>query len=78
MNWDGPDETRQMHPALETLIVPRTRDLGDGFEVRRALPSVAAPDGRALHLPRPDGARGVPLGPGAGRAARTRTSASPP
>lgn len=27
------------HPALETVIVPRTRDLGDGFEVRRALPS---------------------------------------
>lgn len=27
------------HPALETIIVPRTRDLGDGFEVRRALPS---------------------------------------
>jgi redox-sensitive bicupin YhaK (pirin superfamily) len=26
-------------PSLETLIVPRTRDLGDGFEVRRALPS---------------------------------------
>ena len=25
---------------LETLIIPRTRDLGDGFEVRRALPSV--------------------------------------
>ncbi|NVJ21026.1 pirin family protein [Myxococcus sp. AM011] len=25
--------------ALETVIVPRTRDLGDGFEVRRALPS---------------------------------------
>src|SRR5213595_3298982 len=24
--------------ALELLIVPRTRDLGDGFEVRRALP----------------------------------------
>jgi redox-sensitive bicupin YhaK (pirin superfamily) len=24
---------------LEALIVPRTRDLGDGFEVRRALPS---------------------------------------
>src|ERR687883_1804043 len=23
---------------LEALIVPRTRDLGDGFEVRRALP----------------------------------------
>jgi len=25
--------------ALEGVIVPRTRDLGDGFEVRRALPS---------------------------------------
>jgi redox-sensitive bicupin YhaK (pirin superfamily) len=25
--------------ALETIIVPRTRDLGDGFEVRRALPT---------------------------------------
>lgn len=24
---------------LETLIIPRTRDLGDGFEVRRALPA---------------------------------------
>ena len=24
--------------ALELVIVPRTRDLGDGFEVRRALP----------------------------------------
>ncbi len=31
-------ETRT-HPALETLIVAPTRDLGDGFEVRRALPS---------------------------------------
>lgn len=26
--------------ALDTVVVPRTRDLGDGFEVRRALPSV--------------------------------------
>jgi redox-sensitive bicupin YhaK (pirin superfamily) len=26
--------------AIETVVVPRTRDLGDGFEVRRALPSV--------------------------------------
>ncbi|MGN6701422.1 MAG: pirin family protein, partial [Burkholderiaceae bacterium] len=24
---------------LETVVVPRTRDLGDGFEVRRSLPS---------------------------------------
>jgi redox-sensitive bicupin YhaK (pirin superfamily) len=27
------------HPAFATVIVPRRRDLGDGFEVRRALPS---------------------------------------
>src|SRR5690349_20481632 len=27
------------HPALETLIVAPTKDLGVGFEVRRALPS---------------------------------------
>lgn len=26
--------------ALDLVVVPRTRDLGDGFEVRRALPSV--------------------------------------
>jgi hypothetical protein len=38
MSWDEASETRQ-HPELETLIVTRTRDLGDGFEVRRALPS---------------------------------------
>ncbi len=25
---------------IDTLIIPRTRDLGDGFEVRRALPAV--------------------------------------
>lgn len=25
--------------AVETVVMPRTRDLGDGFEVRRALPS---------------------------------------
>ena len=31
--------TNPVQPALETVIVPRTRDLGDGFEVRRALPS---------------------------------------
>jgi redox-sensitive bicupin YhaK (pirin superfamily) len=30
----------QSSAALETVIVPRTRDLGDGFQVRRALPSV--------------------------------------
>jgi redox-sensitive bicupin YhaK (pirin superfamily) len=29
-----------MSPILEALIVPQTRDLGDGFEVRRVLPSV--------------------------------------
>ena len=31
----GPDGS-----LLETVIVPRTRDLGEGFEVRRALPSI--------------------------------------
>lgn len=30
-----PDANR----ALQTIVVPRTRDLGDGFEVRRALPT---------------------------------------
>ncbi|HEX8439595.1 pirin family protein [Archangium sp.] len=38
MSRDVPIDPRQ-HPELETLIVTRTRDLGDGFEVRRALPS---------------------------------------
>jgi hypothetical protein len=38
MSRDETIETRQ-HPELETLIVSRTRDLGDGFEVRRVLPS---------------------------------------
>jgi redox-sensitive bicupin YhaK (pirin superfamily) len=28
-----------MSSLLETIVVPQTRDLGDGFEVRRALPS---------------------------------------
>src|SRR5690349_20477981 len=28
------------NPALETVIVPRTRDLGDGFQVRRVLPAI--------------------------------------
>jgi redox-sensitive bicupin YhaK (pirin superfamily) len=28
------------YDALEQLIIPRTRDLGDNFEVRRALPTV--------------------------------------
>jgi redox-sensitive bicupin YhaK (pirin superfamily) len=29
-----------MNAAIEALIIPRTRDLGDGFEVHRALPSI--------------------------------------
>ena len=28
-----------MSSMVEALIVPQTRDLGDGFEVRRVLPS---------------------------------------
>jgi hypothetical protein len=42
MSWPVPEEP-SIDPApgapVETVIVPRTRDLGDGFEVRRALPS---------------------------------------
>ncbi len=38
MSTDGSSETRQ-HPELENLIIAPTKDLGDGFEVRRALPS---------------------------------------
>jgi redox-sensitive bicupin YhaK (pirin superfamily) len=30
---------RQPDGALKTVVIPRTRDLGDGFEVRRALPT---------------------------------------
>jgi redox-sensitive bicupin YhaK (pirin superfamily) len=32
--------TPDSYDAIEQLIVPRTRDLGDNFEVRRALPTV--------------------------------------
>ena len=42
MSWhaaEHPTEEARACPAIETVIVPRTRDLG-GFEVRRALPSV--------------------------------------
>jgi redox-sensitive bicupin YhaK (pirin superfamily) len=28
-----------MNPIFEAVIVPQTRDLGDGFQVRRVLPS---------------------------------------
>lgn len=41
MSWNpthNPDCVSE-NPALDTLIIPRARDLG-GFEVRRALPSV--------------------------------------
>jgi redox-sensitive bicupin YhaK (pirin superfamily) len=33
----APDQDR---PAVERVVVPRTSDLGDGFMVRRALPSI--------------------------------------
>jgi len=42
MSWhaaEHPTEEARACPGIETVIVPRTRDLG-GFEVRRALPSV--------------------------------------
>ncbi|MCP3137576.1 pirin family protein [Pyxidicoccus xibeiensis] len=38
MNTDDSNEA-QLPPSLEHLIVAPTKDLGDGFEVRRALPS---------------------------------------
>ncbi len=41
MSWNpthNPDCPLAGSDALETLIIPRARDLG-GFEVRRALPS---------------------------------------
>jgi hypothetical protein len=38
--WKGSNMPGDSQNALlETVIQPRTRDLGDGFEVRRALPS---------------------------------------
>ncbi len=41
MSWNPTHnpECVSENSALETLIIPRARDLG-GFEVRRALPSV--------------------------------------
>jgi redox-sensitive bicupin YhaK (pirin superfamily) len=33
------DAAQPLPPSLETVVVPRTADLGDGFTVRRALPS---------------------------------------
>jgi redox-sensitive bicupin YhaK (pirin superfamily) len=43
MSWNLPEEPfadRDPASPIETVILPRTRDLGDGFEVRRALPSM--------------------------------------
>jgi len=43
MSWNMPEEPfadRDPASPIETVILPRTRDLGDGFEVRRALPSM--------------------------------------
>jgi hypothetical protein len=43
MSWQDPNEPQagtEPGTALETVIVTRTRDLGDGFEVRRALPAI--------------------------------------
>jgi redox-sensitive bicupin YhaK (pirin superfamily) len=43
MSWKMPDEPfadRDPSSPIETVVLPRTRDLGDGFQVRRALPSM--------------------------------------
>ena len=45
--------------ALERVIVPRTPDLGDGFNVRRALPSAPA-HGRSVRVLRSLRPGGVP------------------
>jgi redox-sensitive bicupin YhaK (pirin superfamily) len=37
---DEPFADRDPASPIETVILPRTRDLGDGFQVRRALPSM--------------------------------------
>jgi redox-sensitive bicupin YhaK (pirin superfamily) len=39
MNTEYTNKSRALSPSIEALIVPRTADLGDGFLVRRALPS---------------------------------------
>ena len=42
MDWQMPDEPfddRDPASPIETVILPRMRELGDGFQVRRALPS---------------------------------------
>ena len=42
MAWQLPDEPFRdpsTEAPVETVILPRTRDLGDGFQVRRALPT---------------------------------------
>ncbi len=64
--------------ALDLIIVPRTRDLGDGFEVRRAPPQWQAADGRPLHLLRsfPDWCSSWPAG--AWTCARIPISGLPP
>jgi len=33
--------TDALPPSIETVLLPKTRDLGDGFEVRRLLPAAA-------------------------------------
>ncbi len=46
--------------AIAQVVVPRTVDLGDGFSVRRALPSARSRMVGPLHLLRPFRAGGIP------------------
>ena len=54
--------------ALELVVVPRVRDLGNGFAVRRAMPNEKRADGRSFHLLRSNGASAITCGAGLGRA----------
>ena len=46
---------RKSCDALDLIVVPRVRDLGDGFKVRRALPCDKRQMVGPIHLLRPDG-----------------------
>jgi redox-sensitive bicupin YhaK (pirin superfamily) len=54
--------------ALELVVVPRVRDLGNGFAVRRAMPNEKRQMGWSFHLLRSNGTSAITCGTGHGRA----------